>query len=178
MDRSTNADNRIAKDKEQGQGMVKEQRRMQGRGPERKEVRNMQEREREYAKEATMVVNVAEVDGAKAKDVVVALIAKVGVTKVLAVRPRLNKEFEVTMENESCCESLKDSLMIKGTRCEVRSLNTRECIVSFIHLPCYITDDKRQAECMGRLCDVRDQKTTITRHEHHRWDSLRQGEIP
>ncbi|XP_067303136.1 uncharacterized protein [Pseudorasbora parva] len=89
-----------------------------------------------------MIVNVAEVDGGKAEDVIVALIAKVGVTKVLAVRPRLNKEFEITLENEAICESLEDGIIIKGIRCEVRKLSARECIVSFLHLPSYITDEE------------------------------------
>ncbi len=40
-----------------------------------------------------MIVNVSEVDGGKAEDLINALIAKVGVDKILAVRPRLNKEF-------------------------------------------------------------------------------------
>lgn len=142
MDGSTNVDKDMAKDKEQGQGIEKEQRRVSRGGSGRREEKNIQEREKEYAKEATMIVNVAEVDGGKAEDVIVALIVKVGVTKVLAVRPRLNKEFEITLENESCCESLKDGLIIKGTQCEVRSLSTRECVVSFMHLPCYITDEE------------------------------------
>lgn len=95
-----------------------------------------------YSREATLIVSAVEVNEVKAEDVIKSLIGKVGITKVLAVRPRMNKEYEMTLENEEVCENLKDGLIIKGILCKVRSLQTRECIVSFMHLPAYIMDEE------------------------------------
>lgn len=141
-DRSSGNEVDTMRGKEQDHEMENEQHRMQRRGLETRGDRQIHQQQKEYAREATMIVNVAEVDGGKAEDVINALIAKVGVTKILAVRPRLNKEFEITLENVNICESLKEGITIKGTVCEVRSLHARECIVSFMHLPAYISDEE------------------------------------
>ncbi len=141
-DGSTGNEIDTLRDKEQDYGMENEQHRMQRRGFEIRGDRHMHQHQKEYTREATMIVNVSEVDGGKAEDVINALIAKVGVDKILSVRPRLNKEFEITLENVIICESLKEGLSIKETVCEVRSLHARECVVSFMHLPAYTRDEE------------------------------------
>ncbi len=141
-DGSTGNEIDTLRDKEQDYGMENEQHRMQRRGLKTRGDRHMHQHQKEYTREATMIVNVSEVDGGKAEDVINALIAKVEVDKILAVRPRLNKEFEITLENVIICESLKEGLSIKETVCEVRSLHARECVVSFMHLPAYTRDEE------------------------------------
>ncbi|XP_016365049.1 uncharacterized protein LOC107706004 [Sinocyclocheilus rhinocerous] len=108
----------------------------------RTDERKNNEIQRKYSKEATVIVNVAEIKDGKAEDVIKAVINKVGPSKVLAVRPRINKEYEITLTDEEACEELMDGLMIKDVITEVRNLQTKECVVSIMHLPVYITDEE------------------------------------
>lgn len=98
--------------------------------------------ERKYLKEATVIVEVDKVNGVKAEDVIKAVSERIGGGKILAVRPRQGKEYEVTMEKEETCEELMDGLTIKGTNCEVKKLQNREYVVSFMHLPVYLDDEQ------------------------------------
>lgn len=93
-----------------------------------------------YSKEATVIVDLTELRDARAEDIIKAVNEKVGGGKILAVRPRHGKEYEITLTNTDVCEDLEDFLMIKGKLCEIRKLQTREYVVSFIHLPAYIAD--------------------------------------
>lgn len=106
----------------------------------------MKERTMKYReniqKEATVIVNAAEVKDGKVEDVIKAVINKVGLSKVLAVRPRINKEYEITLTDEEACEELMNGLMIKDVMTEVRNLQTKECVVPFMHLPVYVTDEE------------------------------------
>lgn len=104
------------------------------------------EQQKHYSKEATVIVNATEVRDRRVEDVIKAVIEKVGLSKVLAVRPRLNNEYEVTVTDEEACEVLKEGLTVKGIVCEVRNLQERECVVSFMHLPAYITDEEIMAK--------------------------------
>lgn len=104
------------------------------------------EKQKQYSKDATVIVNVTEVRDRRVEDVIKAVIEKVGLSNVLAVRPRLNNEYEITVSDEETCEVLKNGLKIKGTVCEVRSLQERECVVSFMHLPAYVTDEEITAK--------------------------------
>lgn len=104
------------------------------------------EQQKHYSKEATVIVNTTEVRDRRVEDVIKAVIEKVGLSKVLAVRPRLNNEYEVTVTDEEACEVLKDGLTVKGIVCEVRNLQERECVVSFMHLPAYVTDEEITAK--------------------------------
>ncbi len=76
------------------------------------------------------------------------------------------------------CESLK-GLTIKETVCEVRSLHARECVVSFMYLPAYTSDEeiisKLNAWGVSGASEIKRRYypgTNITR-----WDSLCEGEI-
>lgn len=96
--------------------------------------------ERKYLKEATVIVEVEKVNDVKAEDIIKAVSERIGGGKILAVRPRQGKEYEVTLEEEESCEELMDGLTIKGTNCEVKKLQNREYVVSFMHLPVYLED--------------------------------------
>ncbi|KAG1934529.1 hypothetical protein F2P79_019770 [Pimephales promelas] len=61
---------------------------------------------------------------------------------ILALRPRQGKEYELTMEKEEMCDKLTDGLEIKGVKCEVKNLQNRDYVVSFMHLPVYLDDDE------------------------------------
>lgn len=91
-----------------------------------------------FLKEATVIVNLMDLRDAKVEDIIEAVTAKIGFGKLLAVRPRPDREYELTLDDEGMCDDLMAGLMIKEKMCEIRKLQTRECIVSFMHLPAYI----------------------------------------
>ncbi len=62
--------------------------------------------ERKYLKEATVIVNVENVSEVRAVDIINAVGDQCGNGKILALRPRQGKEFELTMEKEETCEEL------------------------------------------------------------------------
>lgn len=95
---------------------------------------------RSYTKEATVVVDLAEVQDGKAEDIIQTLKDKMDVTSILAVRPKIMKEYEITFEKEEDIEKLDEGLMIKGKMCEIKKLNNKEFVVSFMHLPAYLDD--------------------------------------
>lgn len=66
------------------------------------------------------------------------------------MRPGQGKEYEVALEKEETCEELMDGLTIKGTICEVKKLQNREYVVSFMHVPVYLKD-KQNFRYIGRL---------------------------
>lgn len=96
---------------------------------------------KDYLKEATVTVDTSNVN-ARAEDIITAVTEIIGVGKILAVRPKQNKEYEVTLENVEDVDSLMDGLGIKGMTCEVKKLINKHCVVSFMHLPAYISDQK------------------------------------
>jgi len=95
---------------------------------------------RKYLKEATIILNVENVNEVRAADIIKAVVDKCGHGKILALRPRQGKEYELTMENEETCEDLMDGLNIKGVNCEIKRLQNRDYVVSFMHLPVYLED--------------------------------------
>lgn len=98
--------------------------------------------ERKYLKEATLIVNVENVKDVRAEDVINAVTEQCGHGKILALRPRQGREYELTMEKEEECEKLLEGLKIKGTDCEVKNLHSRDYVVSFLHLPVYLENSK------------------------------------
>ncbi len=70
----------------------------QGKGQRRREhiEENKTENKRNYAKEATVTVDMGEINVGKAEDLIKAVAGKVGVSKILAVRPKQNRLSEVT----------------------------------------------------------------------------------
>lgn len=116
-----------------------EQIRRDGHGKD-KEARK-ENMKRVYAKEATVTVDLTEVRGARAEDIIKAVIEKIGVGKILAVRPKQMDNYEVTLEKEEDTEELMDGLIIKGKNCEVQKLKNRDYVVSLMHLPAYMDDE-------------------------------------
>jgi hypothetical protein len=98
--------------------------------------------ERKYLKEATVIVNVENVIEVRAEDIIKAVTELCGHGEILALRPRQGKEYELTMEKEEMCDKLTDGLEIKGVKCEVKNLQNRDYVVSFMHLPVYLDDDE------------------------------------
>jgi len=114
-----------------------EQRQRDGHGKD-KEARK-ESMKRVYVKEATVTVDLTEVRGAKAEDIIKAVTEKIGVGKILAVRQMDN--YEVTLEKEEDTEKLMDGLIINGKNCEVQKLKNRDYVVSIMHLPAYLDDE-------------------------------------
>ncbi|KAL0151792.1 hypothetical protein M9458_052943 [Cirrhinus mrigala] len=114
----------------------------QGKGQRRREQIGIKkiESKRRYAKEATLTVDMGEVSDGRAVDLIKVIAEKVGVDKILAVRPKQNRLYEVTLTNEEICDDLVDGLEMKGEKCEVKKLQEREYVVSFMHLPAYLED--------------------------------------
>ncbi|KAI2645343.1 Cellular nucleic acid-binding protein [Labeo rohita] len=110
-----------------------------GCGPD-SEVRRVLEK-RKYLKEATVIINVEITNDAKAVDVIKAEAEQIGEGKILAVRPRQGKEYELILEKEEMCNDLIDGLTIGGATCEVKKLQNRDYVVSFMHLPVYLDDE-------------------------------------
>lgn len=76
---------------------------------------------RVYLKEATVTVDVAYVKDARAADIK-AVTEWIGDRRILAVRPKQAKEYEITLERLDDTELLIDGLIIKGENCEVKRL--------------------------------------------------------
>ncbi|KAL1268828.1 hypothetical protein QQF64_034191 [Cirrhinus molitorella] len=96
---------------------------------------------RKYLKEATVIVNVENVIEVRAEDIIKAVTEQCGHGKILVLRPRRGKEYGLTMEKEMC-HTVIDGLRIKGVDCEVKNLQNRDYVVSFMHLPIYWDDNK------------------------------------
>lgn len=118
--------------------------RQQDKGPEKglraENGNNLMETRRVYLKEATITIDVAEVQNGGAEDIIKAIAEKVGEGKILAVRPKQHGLYEVTLEKEELCDELLNGLEIKGIKCETKKLQDREYVVSFMHLPVYLED--------------------------------------
>lgn len=114
-------------------------RRRDGKGMDKEERREAVKRV--YKKEATVIVDLLNVQDARAEDIIKVIAEKIGVAKILAVRPKLSKEYEITLEKEEDADELINGLMIKGINCEVKKLHNRDFVVSFMHLPAYVNDE-------------------------------------
>lgn len=102
--------------------------------------KNIIENQRVYLKEATITIDVAEVQNGGVEDIIKSIVEKVGEGKILAVRPKQHGLYEVTLEKEELCDELLNGLEIKGIKCETKKLQDREYVVSFMHLPVYLED--------------------------------------
>lgn len=96
--------------------------------------------QKKYMKEATVIADTNGTEDVKIMDIITAVTTKFGEGKILAIRPRHNKEFELKLETEEVCEALTEGLMLKNKLCEVRKLCNWDYMVSFLHQIVY-TDD-------------------------------------
>jgi len=94
----------------------------------------------DFLKEATLVLDLTGNKDIKVEDIIKGILEKVDVDNLLAVRPRRDMEYELTLRSVEVCDGLMDGLEISGQYCEVRRLERREYIVSFLHLPAYLHD--------------------------------------
>ncbi|KAL0147149.1 hypothetical protein M9458_057673 [Cirrhinus mrigala] len=106
-------------------------------------------KERVYLKDATVTVDVGNVKDARVADIIKAVTERIGNGGILAVRPKQAKEYEVTLEREEDTEFLTDGLMINGINCEVKRLQNRDYVVTFMHLPAYLADEEILNKLMG-----------------------------
>lgn len=95
----------------------------------------------DYLKEATVVIDLMGNKEVKAVDIIKVVSEKIGLGKLLAVRPKYGEEYELTVEGVKLCEVLLDRMEIKGQYFEVRRLEVKEHIVYFLHLPAYLEDE-------------------------------------
>ncbi len=89
-----------------------------------------------------MTVDLENVKDARAADIIKAVTERIGDGRILAVRPKQAREYEVTLEREEDTKLLTDGLMINGINCEVKRLQNRDYVVSFMHLPVYLADEE------------------------------------
>ncbi|MGL5643495.1 MAG: hypothetical protein ACRCW3_01830 [Metamycoplasmataceae bacterium] len=94
----------------------------------------------EYLKEATVVLDLLGKKDISAEKIIKAMLERVGPGNLLAVRPKHALEYELTLRSVDDCEGLLEGVEIDGQFCEVRRLERREYIVSFLHLPAYVHD--------------------------------------
>lgn len=109
-------------------------------GQERGKETRKEKAKKMYKKEATITVDLRDEKELRAMDIIKAVTEKIGEGKILAVRPKQTNEYEVTLECEEDTDFLMDGLDIKGMTFEVRSLQNRDYVVSFMHLPAYTED--------------------------------------
>lgn len=123
----------------------------EGKGLTQREVMMAQEKKKQriYSKEATATIDISKVHNGGAEDIIRAIKEKIGVEKIIAVRPKTNKQYEVTFEMEEVWDGLINGLQIKGQICDVKKLQDREYVVSFMHLPVYLEDDDITSKLEG-----------------------------
>lgn len=95
----------------------------------------------DYLKEATVVLDLKGNKEVKAMDIIKVVSEKIGFGKLLAVRPKYGEEYELTVEGAELCDVLLDGMEIKGQFFEIRRLEVKEHMVSFLHLPAYLEDE-------------------------------------
>lgn len=96
--------------------------------------------QKDFKKEATLILEVSELDNIMALEVIKAVDNKVVQGKLIRVRQRQNGEYEIMLENEEVSEELLNGLKIGGNICEIRKICATEVVVSFLNLPTHITD--------------------------------------
>lgn len=138
MDGSNVNDAEMADETRKGNENGPDQRRRAEKGKDGETKKN--EQGRKYLKEATMVINVDGENEIKAMDIIDAVNERIGGGNIIAVRPRQGKEYELTLETEEMCDKLMDGITIKGTDYELKKLQNRDYVVSFMHLPVYLED--------------------------------------
>ncbi len=83
----------------------------------------------DYLKEATVVIDLRDNKEVKAEDIIKVVTQKIGFGKLLAMRPKHGKEYELTLEGADVCDVLVDGMEIKGQFFEVRRLEVKEHII-------------------------------------------------
>lgn len=79
---------------------------------------------------------------ARVPDIIKVVTEQIGDGRILAVRLKQAKEYEVTLEREDDTEVLMDGLTINGDNCKVKQLQNQDYVVSLMHLPVYIADEE------------------------------------
>ncbi|XDV21821.1 hypothetical protein PO909_026841 [Leuciscus waleckii] len=68
----------------------------------------------DFLKEAMVVIDLRDNTEVKAEDIIKAVTQKIGFGKLLAVRPKHGREYELTLEGVDVCDVLVDGMEIKG----------------------------------------------------------------
>ncbi len=89
--------------------------------------------QREYKKEATLTLNVKDIENTTIIMIIKAVEDKSGIGKIIGLWRKANNDFELTMQNELDCEDLLDGIMINGQKCDIRKLCATEKMVSFLN---------------------------------------------
>ncbi|KAG1934536.1 hypothetical protein F2P79_019776 [Pimephales promelas] len=72
----------------------------------------------DFLKEATLVLDLTGNKDIKVEDIIKGILEKVDVDNLLAVRPRRDMEYELTLRSVEVCDGLMDGLEISGQYCE------------------------------------------------------------
>lgn len=104
-------------------------------------VRSKAKFQREYKKEATMIINVKDPANTTVMMIIKAVEKKIGIGKLIGLRKRTTNDFELTLENEQDCEGLMDGIEIDGQMCGAKKLCETVRMVSFLNLTNYIQDE-------------------------------------
>lgn len=95
---------------------------------------------RVFGKDCTVILNVGDNKRIKATDVMRDMDSKYGKGSVYACVPKSGDCFEVTMASKIIAEKLSVGVLIADKNCECGLLFSDIMVVSFMHLPAYITD--------------------------------------
>lgn len=107
-----------------------------------KEIKTRSKYQRDYKKEATLTMTVNDPEKITVMMIIKTVEEKTGVGKLFGLRKKSNFDYELTMENQTDCDKLKDGLLIDGQFCKIKKLCEIERMVSFLLLPNYIKDDE------------------------------------
>lgn len=72
-----------------------------------------------YSREVMVIVDMADLRDERAEDILKAVNERISEGKILAVRSRQGKEYEITLINKDACKDLDEGLTIKGKLCEI-----------------------------------------------------------
>lgn len=95
---------------------------------------------REFGKDCTIILNVGDNQRVKATDVIRELDDKYGRGSVYACVPKAADCYEVTFANKNIAEKVTTGVTIADKQCDCDLLYSDIMVVSFMHLPAYITD--------------------------------------
>jgi hypothetical protein len=100
---------------------------------------------RVYAKEHTVIVDVGDIYNVSAKDVITAVEGMTGIASVFACVPRQRNCYELTVANADVVRIIEHGLQCNNKEYQVSKVVNDYIMVSFLHLPAYVTDDDIRA---------------------------------
>jgi len=119
---------------------------------------------RVFSKDSTVLLNVGDNQRVKAMDVINSIEIKFGKGAVYACVPKAGDCFEVTVPNKVIAEKLLEGVVIGEKLHDCSMLYSDITVVSFMHLPAYVTD----REITDNLTKVGIESKSYIKRRYHR----------